>query len=92
MESSIWLLTLIHFRDQLRNAIDKDILVMDRREPFDARNDLNCIAIVLVSENASIRFSGKRENWMFHRGHIIFGDGIKDITNKKIWCRISFRK
>jgi hypothetical protein len=42
------------FPHELRNAIDQDVLIVDRRKSLEARSDLDPVAIMLVTANLKL--------------------------------------
>src|SRR3546814_17855938 len=68
-------LALVHLPDELGDAVDQNILVVDRRQPFDAGDDFVLVAVMLVAEHAPIGFGRERENRTLHRGHVILEIG-----------------
>src|SRR3546814_1184000 len=85
-------LALVHLPDELGDAVDQNILVVDRRQPFDAGDDFELVAVMLVAEHAPIGLGRERENRMLHRGHVILGDGVENIANEQIGIGIANRQ
>ena len=57
---------------------------MDRRQPLHTRGHGNLGAIVLIVQNTPVRPGRQREQWMLHRGQIVFGDRPEDIAEEEI--------
>ena len=85
-------LALVHLPDELGDAIDQNILVVDRRQPFDAGDDFELVAVMLVAEHAPIGLGRERENRMLHRGHVILGDSVENIANEQIGIGVANRQ
>ena len=74
-------LQLLH---DLRNAIDQDVLVVDRRKAFDARHDLQPVSVMLVFPNRGIWFLRKREEGMLHLRDEILECSIRHVADEQI--------
>ena len=68
----------------LRNAVNQDVLVVDGRQALDARDDLQPIAVMLISANRGFRFLRKRVERMLHLRNEILEHRIGDIADEQI--------
>ncbi len=82
-------LACVHLRDELADAIDQHVLVMDRGQTLDRRRDLNMRGLVLIGQHAPVGPGAKREDRMLHRGHVILGDGVEHVTDEEIRRRVA---
>ena len=69
---------------QLADAVDQDVLVKQRGQPPDRRRHGDAHPVVGIVENAQIGTGGQREHRMFHRGHVVLGQRIKDVADEEI--------
>ena len=74
----------IQRRHQLADAIDQDVLVMDRGQPLDAWRDLDLHIVMGIAQDAPIGARRQRKNGMLHRYQVILGDGIENIAEEEI--------
>lgn len=77
---------------QLRDAINQDVAVVDRRQAVRRRLNLDKDISVLVTTNPMVGFCRQREDRMLHRSHVALRCGIDHIADKKVGCRISVRQ
>ena len=71
-------------RHQLTDAIDQDVFVKQRGQPAHRRHHSDLHPVVGIVQNAPVGARGQREQRMLHRGHVILGQCIKNIADKKI--------
>ena len=57
---------------------------MDRREPLDGGRHLDLGPVMGIAQDAPVGAGGKREQRMFHAGHVVLGNRIEDIAEKEI--------
>lgn len=69
---------------QLRNAVNQDVLVVDRRDALDARNDLQPVAVMLVFPNRGFRFFRKGAKRVLHLRNQILEHRIGHVADKEI--------
>ncbi len=69
---------------QLRNAVNQDVLVVDGREALDARDDLQPVAVMLISANRGFRFLRKGVKGMLHLRNQILEHRIGYIADEQI--------
>ena len=61
-----WLLAIIDLGHELRNAINQNVLVVDRRQAFARGDDLQDVAVVLIAPHPVVRLGGERKDRMLH--------------------------
>ena len=83
------LLARVHLRDQLRDAIDHHVLVVDRRQPLHRGRDLDAGAVVLVGQDPPVGPGREREDRVLHRSHVVFRDRIQHIADEEIRGRMA---
>ena len=92
MQGLVQLGSGVHFGNQLTDAVDQDVFVMDRRKAEDAGSNGYFYAVVIVFLYAPIWFGRKREYRMLHRSHVVFGNGVRDVADKEILDRVTIRE
>src|SRR3546814_13521171 len=60
------LLALVHLRDELRNAVDQYVLVVDRRQPLARGDNLDDVAVMLVAPRPVVGLGRERKHRMLH--------------------------
>src|SRR3546814_3315387 len=58
------LLALVHLRDELRNAVDQYVLVVDRRQPLARGDNLDYVAVMLVAPRPVVGLGRERKHRM----------------------------
>src|SRR3546814_14654949 len=76
-------LALVHLPDELGDAVDQNILVVDRRQAFDAGDDFELVAVMLVAEQAPIGLGRERGTGKSQRGPAILGAGLENKTQEQ---------
>jgi hypothetical protein len=68
----------------LRNAVDQDVLVIDRGQAPDAGRNLHYDIAVLVAQYPGVGLGGERENRTLHACHVVLGDRIEHVADEEI--------
>ena len=82
-------LARIHLRDQLADAVDHHVLVVDRRQPLHRGGDLHRRALVRVGQDAPVGPRREREDRVLHRGHVVLGDRVEHVADEEIRRRMA---
>jgi len=75
-------------RDQLADAIDQDVLVVQRGAAFDGWDDLDLCGPVGVAQDRPVGPRGERKQRVFQRRQIALGQGVENIADKEIRRRV----
>lgn len=69
---------------QLRDAVEQDVLVVDGREPLDARGDLEPVAVVLVDALDTVRLFRQRVERVLELRHQILERSVCHIADEQV--------
>jgi hypothetical protein len=89
-DNLIWSVSVSHSGPQITGAVKQNVLIVDCRKTFTARNNRYCVPVVLIVQDAHIPLGGKREDRVFHARHVIFEiwQRIENIAREKIVVRM----
>ena len=82
----------VHFGDELADAVNQDVFVVDGGEAQGTGHNGNFHALMLVFSNMDVWLGGEREDGMLHRSHVVLGHGIRHIANEEILNRVAVRQ
>ena len=82
----------VHLGDELADAVNQDVLVVDGRQAQRAGDDRDFHAVMLVFADVQVGLGGQREDGMLHRSHVVLGDGVGHVANEKILDRVTIRQ
>ena len=92
MQALAWFASGIHFGDQLADAINENIFVVDGRQAQGTRGNGNRRAVVFVYADTRIRLGRQAVDRMLHGAHVVFQARFGDIADKEIVDRIAIRQ
>lgn len=84
MERTLWCVACIHLGDQLADAVDENVFIVDGCQPSGTGGDGNADIIVMVLADARIGLGRERKDRMLHRPHVIFWDRVRHIADEEI--------
>ena len=82
----------VHLGDELADAVNQDVLVVDRGQAQGAGDDRDFHAVMLVFADSEVGLGGQREDGMLHRSHVVLGDGVGDVADEEILDRVAIRQ
>ena len=82
----------IQFRQKLTDAVDQNVLVVNRGQPEDARRDRDFHAVMFVFLDAAVGLGREREDRMLHRAHVVLGNRVRNVADEEILDRMAIRK
>lgn len=77
---------------QLRNAIQKNVLVVNRGQPQHAGSDFNVFTVVFVPTHLCVRGLRKREERMLQMRHDVFENRVNYIADEKTRISVPYRQ
>ena len=92
MERFFGLAAGVDFCDQLADAINQDVLVVDRRQAERAGDDGDFRAVMFIVADGVVRLGGEGKYRVFHGPHIVLGGRVHDIADKEILYRVPVRQ
>ena len=78
--------------DQLADAEDQDVAVVDGGHAVAGRLDVHRQPVVLVMARAQVGLGRKREDRMLHRPDVGLGGGVEDVADEEIPLRMTVGK
>ena len=81
----------IQRRHQLRNTVDQNVFVMQRRQALDRGHNRDLCPIMLIVQDALVRPRGERKHRVFHARHIVLGQSRENIAHEEIARGMSMR-
>lgn len=85
-------LASVHFRDELRDAVNQHILVVDRGQANTRGNNFDDRVPMLIAARRAVGLRRKRINRVLHRRHVILRHRIEDIADKESLGRMAHGK
>jgi hypothetical protein len=85
-------LPLVHLGDQLADAVDEDVLVVDRRQALDAGHYFQPAVAVLIAPDVGVRLFGEREEGVLHRRHVVFQHRVGHVADEQIVLLVAVRQ
>ena len=86
------LAAVVQRADQLADAEDQDVAVVDGRDAVAGGLDVDRQAVVLVAARAQVGLGREREDRMLHRAHVGLGRGVDDVADEEVTLRVSVGK
>jgi hypothetical protein len=82
-------LATLQLGHDLADAIDQDILVIDRRQALDAGGDFQPVIAVAIALDGGFRLLGQRIERMLHMLHHVLQNSVRHIADEQIMLRVT---